>query len=275
MTRCCVSLLLTAWMLVGCAFDDGQPWGELRFHLKVRFDPSPRLDEDGRVRTTTNYAVRVEQLQVRVDAATLGLSSGGGALTLDPASPPAGYTLCHNGHCHSEEGRLVSYEDVQLALAQGAGGGPTVTQVYDALVAPTPKGVTLEPGACSADCQLDARGQLRSVRVGLSELRLTLRVFDQLTGDDARLPPEGVGVAATVPLDLAPGVAVSGKVDADAPVGVALHLAYAVPPQLFDGIDWALLGPEGLSDSAALAAALSANLDQHGTVEATVERFDP
>ena len=44
---------------------------------------------------------------------------GGQGAAFDPSNPPAGYSLCHAGHCHHESGRLVSYEEIAIELSGG------------------------------------------------------------------------------------------------------------------------------------------------------------
>ncbi|MBM4373379.1 MAG: hypothetical protein FJ098_17105, partial [Deltaproteobacteria bacterium] len=117
------SSVLVLVLAAGCAFTDGEPWGEVRPALRVVFDPSPeRLTPEGWLRTTLGYGVELHALDVSVDGLTLSMAAGGeGAAVFDPADPPEGYSLCHNGHCHAASGALVSYE----AIAAELGGGGT------------------------------------------------------------------------------------------------------------------------------------------------------
>lgn len=114
-----IALLITM-SLAGCSFSDGQPWGEL----------------DGRAGALSLETSKVSTEEVTLERATLNAnifletvttSSGGGGGAFDPSNPPPGYTLCHNGHCHSEDGELVSYEDVKANL--NASGGTSTSTV--------------------------------------------------------------------------------------------------------------------------------------------------
>ena len=114
-----VALLLPA--VVGC-LGDGLPWGQLEASMTATFAPSPdRLDDQGRLKTAANYVVDIEEISLGFDAFSLVLAAQGAA-GFDPANPPEGYSLCHNGHCHSDSGALVDYEDIALEMAGGSGG---------------------------------------------------------------------------------------------------------------------------------------------------------
>ena len=41
--------------------------------------------------------------------------------------PPPGYSLCHGGHCHTTDGGIESYEEIEAKLA--GGGAVTVDSV--------------------------------------------------------------------------------------------------------------------------------------------------
>ena len=107
--------------LSGC-LGDGLPWGQLETSMTASFaPPGGRLDDQGRLKTTANYVVDDLKVTVGFDAFSLVLAAQGAA-GFDPANPPEGYSLCHNGHCHSDSGALVDYEDIALEMAGGSGG---------------------------------------------------------------------------------------------------------------------------------------------------------
>ena len=269
-----ISILAVVSVAVGgCAFDDGLPWGQLDFETSVVFDGSTRHDDQGRVRTTLSYAVRVDGLEVRLDAVSLEASTSGAAATFDPADPPEGYSLCHNGHCHHDSGALVDYEDIALELAGSGAGGPTVTEVYEGFVTPTADGATLTASDCTDGCQLDP-SDFRTVRASIAELRVTLHIFDQLTGAQARLPAEGIAVTATVPVGLSASTTVSGTVGEDDPVGARVAVAYDLSTKLFDDVDFQALGAGEHSETEALRDALKANLEEHGQLSVAITRYD-
>lgn len=257
-------LTLALGLVPGCAFEDGDPWGRAEVSMQARFAPEDgRLDE-GRVKTTTNYAVRVDHLSIRFDGLSIGLAAEGGVTAFDPANPPPQYSLCHNGHCHHEDGRLVDYEDIALELAGGAGGGPVITQAFDEVpVALSSEPTPIDVGACSSDCQLP-RGALATATLTIGSLELEGRVFDRLTGDAARVDEGGLPLSLSMPLTLNYGVALEGLVGKGEPVNVVLDGDFAVPSALFDGVEWAeLVDGEGELDGAdeRLQSALRQNLE--------------
>lgn len=236
--------------LVGCAFEDGQPWGEARFAFEAAFEVTPdRLDGDA-IRTSTDYRVHVEAAELSLDAVILRFAAAGGAIGFDPADPPAGYSLCHNGHCHSDDGRLVDYADIDIELASG---GPSVGAPVTAPVALTVNGppVPLALGACADGCDLP-RGAFSSVEVQIRSMRFVLEVSDRRA--DPRIE---VGRRITLTLD-APVVvtaALTGAADRGAPVNHDINGRLRLGGAAFDGLDWQT-EPSGAAIRDALLAAL-------------------
>ena len=117
MSRCHARFASLLWMalftLSACA-DPGLPWGWVEAEVQGSFDPDEgRLDDEGRLKTSGNYALALDTVEVTFDALTVVLA-GAGTADFDPANPPEGYSLCHNGHCHSDAGALVDYEIIAL-----------------------------------------------------------------------------------------------------------------------------------------------------------------
>lgn len=256
-------LLLPLLLLSGCALDAGEGFAVLEPTVRAGYTPLPSRD------VGNGFQQLASDFQVRLDTAALGTShvellsaatsggGGGGGQTFDPANPPPGYSLCHGGHCHRDDGALVDYEDIQAEL-NGGGGGSTSTLVaalhVDAeldLLA----GQTLTP-ECEPDCELP-RGTVSTVHWDVVALRLTGVVRDN------RATPR---LAGEIPfrLDLAveggedeeaePLVELSGALDVPSDrehkPRVKLALALALSPTLFDGLDWAAgaPGPDGVLD---------------------------
>ena len=140
--------------LGGCT-DPGLPWGVVEATIEAKFDPSEgRLDDEGRLKTSANYALELESVAVTFDALTLTLA-GAGAADFDPANPPEGYSLCHNGHCHAASGELVDYEDIQAEMnqASGAAGLKVFQELLNTIEFKdfnTSPSVELELGPCKA-----------------------------------------------------------------------------------------------------------------------------
>lgn len=229
---------MLAWSLGGCTFDDGQPWGQAELNLTV--NAQPRLDDQGRWLTPRDYAIKVEQLRLELGALRLSMRPAGGVTTFDPASPPSGYSLCHNGHCHADDGRLVDYEDIEIELAQAAGGGAALGQQrvindwWSLERAQAP--LALEP--CPDGCPLPY-GELGTLAVDVRQVELKLRVYDVRQGQNARLPEGGVEVVATVPLNASISTLLSGEVGKADPGLLRFKSALLLSGKLFDSIDFA------------------------------------
>ncbi|MGM0574920.1 MAG: hypothetical protein ACQEXJ_04195 [Myxococcota bacterium] len=276
------ALALAALMVSGCAFADGDPWGALDPSLEAAFAPAPEhLTDEGWLETTGDYAVELEELAVVFGSLSVSLS-GEAAEAFDPADPPPGYSNCHGGHCHADDGRLVPYE--QVAVEAGAAGGAsrvtavTIRDVVPLGPEPSHVGITL----CDGHCWLD-RGVLTSVEVLALELRFHGRVFDLREGREGetrRLPEEGVAVEAVWPLEVVLRAPLEVPVDGDHPVGVRLDAVVHVPDQLFDGIEWAAVLPADPADdpvdpggAGPLADRIAENLAEHGDLHVEVHRF--
>ncbi len=122
-------------------------------------------------------------------------------------------------------------------------------------------------GACPDDCHLP-RGRLATASVAIAALEVNLTIHDLLTGDAARLPPEGRDVSATFPL----GVDLTAVVDApfgkDHPTRVHIDLLLDPGATLFDGIAWDQWTPGDL----VVPGVLSDNLDEGAGFSASVRR---
>ena len=117
---------LAACSSAACTFEAGNWFATLSPSLSAAY--LPRTDRN--VGEEQNWQKLSNDYQVRIVRATLELgkigllsSTGGGdSGGFDPARPPPGYTLCHNGHCHNVDGRLVPYAEIEAELAGGRSG---------------------------------------------------------------------------------------------------------------------------------------------------------
>lgn len=263
----------------GCTFQDGQPWGRLALSVEGQFAPEEgRLDADGALKTSTSYLVEIDALRLSLDAVTLRQSLGGGSSAFDPADPPEGYSLCHNGHCHADDGSLVDYEDIALELAGGAeAGGPSLSILGAGATALSATPSALALADCPDGCALE-RGDLSSLEIVLGTLEVQGRVRDQLGGDAARLPEGGVRLDGVVSLGVSLAIPVDGSVGKGEPVEVPIGALLSLPGTLFDGLDWgqALAGALPTDDEAvdpgevqAVVEALRANLEANSGLALT------
>jgi hypothetical protein len=210
---------MRAWLLVlaaGCTFHDGDHFLTLDGTVSASFGTADRDAGDGWQRTNTELEVKLEEF--RVEASTLELvTTGGGALGFDPAHPPPGYTLCHGGHCHADDGSLVPYDEVEAGL--GGDDGPTTALSV-------PLGVL--PHAIAG--HVDLPQPPGRVRVTVTRLVLRGVVRDRLA------PPRFDGERPFA-LDLAPAATVTGDVDLPAPEAT-LTVALPLGGALFDDLDF-------------------------------------
>lgn len=105
--------------LVGCTFADGSPWGRVDGRMQAR-----SLERTGA--SPEDIEIDRAVLKAEVVAESVTTQSGGSGGSFDPSNPPSGYSLCHNGHCHSDEGELVPYEKVRAEM-NASGGTSTQT----------------------------------------------------------------------------------------------------------------------------------------------------
>jgi hypothetical protein len=264
-----------------CTFAPGQPWGALEPSLEVVFAPSEsRITDEGWLRTSTDYALDLDLFAIRLDGLLLSQTLAGSAAptAFDPADPPAGYSLCHGGHCHAADGSLVDYADIEAELAGAAGlSGKTLTApVTLGLFEPAAEPTQVSLGECSDHCWLD-RGTLSRVSVALSEVSVGGRVYDLRPGAGRRLPEEGVAIGGVLAHSVIIDEAIDEPFDGSEPVGLSLDVRLAVTPALFDGVDFEALAEEGAVNLGLLddeGAAIASALEELSLLEITTERSE-
>ncbi len=269
-------LVMSLWLCVaaaGCAWDAGQPWGIADAKVRLRSSvPADRLTSDGRMRTASEYLWKIESLQVELGGTQLLLAGDAGALSFDPAKPPAGYSNCHGGHCHTGDGRLVDYADIQAELLGSAAGA----EVVDLALLATP---TLAPAygpalqAATADLPM---GELSTFKLAWRGVTLHAHVWDG-SPSAKRLPPGGVDVQ----IRLGPASAaaqVSGSVGPHQPLHVQIAADLDIPVLWLDGLDVAkLAGTAAVLDLPAdhpAAVALQQAWQHHASLSAQVSRAE-
>lgn len=263
-----VGLALTS--LTAC-LDDGLPWGTLEATMEASFDPSAgRLDDDGRLKTTQNYVVALDELTVAFDSFTLILAAGGAA-SFDPSNPPEGYSLCHNGHCHADSGELVDYEDIALEMAGASGGGRFAVGLDGEPWPLDSTAVAVSVTPCDpAPCQLP-KGDLASLELIVRSVDVKGTVYDTLTGEAARLPEEGLALDVSAPVMTPLNAQLEGTIGRGEPVGVDLSIAFEFPAEVFDDINFGVAPP---TDTAAWEALLGQALVDHALLSVSLSRFD-
>jgi hypothetical protein len=242
-------------LLSGCALNAGGSFATLEPSVQVAYTPlSGRDAGEGYQALASDFQLRMDTGAVSLGSIDLQASSGGGGTTtFDPSAPPPGYSLCHNGHCHRDDGALVDYEDIQAEL--DGGGGSTTTTVANLpvnaeldLLAPATVGLTCTPG-----CDL-GKTTLSRGRWSITGLRMTGTVRD------SRVPVRFVGTrafrftASVTGTNATPVAVLTNDLDVpadrDSAPRVTLDLRLALTPTLFDAVDWstARVGTDGVVD---------------------------
>ena len=229
----------------GCAFGPGEPFATVAPRFEARYEiPSDRqLQEQGWAKLASDYQVRLTAFTLEVAEVELRSRSGGGGGgggTFDPANPPPGYSQCHGGHCHRDDGALVSYEDIQAELD---GGGTATVRTELALHVGREvdllAGASLVP-ACEPDCTLD-QTRISSVRAGVEAVRIEGFVRDGRA--QQRLQGEVPFVLHTPGFALETGADI--EADRTSPPQIELTVLAEAGPHTFDAIDWAVQAQAG------------------------------
>lgn len=228
------ALLVPALLLAGCTFQPGTGFSTLdRVAFEASVAPSAARDlGDDTVLTDLGYRVAISEATLSASSLALQELSGGAAGSFDPAEPPPGYTLCHGGHCHAEDGRVVDYADVEAELAGAS------ASFVDRVSVPLDSSYDLTDGGEAFDLT-DAASTLElplgSVdRAVLQSVALSLRadVFHDDLGDTPlplQIELEIGTVSAGISLDI----------DRDSPALLILDSSWGIRGDSFDGIDFA------------------------------------
>jgi hypothetical protein len=263
----CAALALIA----GCAWGDGQPFATVDAQLSAALEvPADRDLGGGWQQLASGYEVRIDALVVEAEELTL-VDSGTGPSTFDPANPPPGYSNCHGGHCHADDGSLVDYADIEAELA---GGGAGATEV---LFMPLGE-LDLAAGVDRAlDCEPDCT--LPLAHVSAARMHVTgLRVAGVVR--DGRAEPRIDGeVPFVLDLDIealtGDHLELIGLTDLPADRGhdpqITMTVALRPTVALFDAVDWAALPEATPLDLAPASVDLIARLSAT-TLEITTNR---
>ena len=235
------AVVLLCALLGGCALGPGGPFATLEPTFEaVLVAPEDRALPGGWQQLNTNYQARFTV--ARVDFVRLELLSAAGAGgAFDPANPPPGYSLCHGGHCHRDDGALIPYEDIAAELG-GGGGARTVARMpvgtRDLLAGGQ------APLGCANTCDLPS-GDIARMRLGIARVRLEGFVRDSLSAPrlsgevpfllDVALSPQGGEPLPGATID----AALELPVDRKALPRIGLDVAFRPTGALLDGVDWA------------------------------------
>ncbi len=238
--------LALGWLAGGCALQPGGWFAALEPSLTASFVTARGRDAgEGWQKLDTSHQARITRAVVELAPIVLEkltTEARGTGERLDPAHPPPGYTLCHNGHCHHVDGRLVSYEDIEAELAGGGEVGrsePVVALRSDPLdvLAGTQVDLSCEP-VCGLPRGAIHRAQVAIRRVVLEGAVRDPRPTPSFSGEVAFRWDSGASAeeplrAVSLPLSL------DVPDDAFATFALAFELQASAP--LLDGVDWAAL----------------------------------
>lgn len=258
--------LMVVLGLGGC-LGEGQPWGEVELALGLGFEPpAARLDEARRLKTANDFRVELEGVEVEAGPVELLAEVEGAGF--DPSAPPPGYSLCHNGHCHADDGRLVSYEEIAAELA-GGGGSEVVAAAEGGLLELAGVGRVTRATTCGEEqaCVVSSPVTVGLVRVPVSGVRLRGRVFEGRTSVQ-RVPVDGLPFEVSIVSETVVASTGAWRFGPAERFGLSGEALIEVPPSLFDGVSWDTM------DAAALEAAIASEWGESAGLSFEARRYD-
>lgn len=237
------ALLGSLLMASGCALEEGGGFarlepGTLRAALEIG---AARELAENLLLTDQGYRVELSSCRLQLESfelQTLTEGGNGGSERFDPANPPDGYSLCHGGHCHADDGSLPSYDEIQTRLAGGpASWSPVARVALDAeldLLAPSREALTgWEPAE-----------ELPEAVIGRAVLRARqLDCVGRIAG--ARLA-EPLPLEVSLPLSKTRlRAALDLAISRDGPERVTPEVRLQIDGTLFDGLDFAARAEAG------------------------------
>jgi hypothetical protein len=226
--------------MLGCALGPGESWRALELSVDVVFDPETRILESGRYKTAKNYELEFNGLSIEGIGLTVEVVSPDVSTVLfDPQNPPEGYGSCHNGHCHSESGELVSYETIQLELngasvgavsilTKGLEGTLRIESFAEREVIGWP---LLQCDDLYRVCEIDPASVIQAVGLEIASISLDIHVFHP-----TKLPEEGVALTKVLAINQLYEIPVDPVSGASARV---LDVDWTLVPQVWDAVEFA------------------------------------
>lgn len=267
--------LLALGGTTACSTGNGDPWGRASFEAVAAFAPPPSRLQDGKIRTARDYLVQLDTVSVSFATISIQTAAEAADLSFDPANPPPQYGLCHNGHCHHEDGRLVDYEDIAAELAGTSAGGETVEAAIEATVtlASEPSPLPIQP--CPDGCWL-SRGTIVQARLRATGLTLQGVAYEGRVVGEPRLPQDGVPFSITLDGPLDWSMPLDGRVDRGEPVWAAVSARLQVAVSVLDPLDFQRLTVANttLVDED-VAAAMRARLRDDSDLQIDLSRSAP
>ncbi len=232
-------------LLAGCTFTPGGGFTTLSSaDLEVSLEPGVARDlGDDTILTDQGYAVAFEELTLGLEVVDLEELQGGGVGggTFDPSDPPPGYSLCHGGHCHRDDGALIDYADIEAELAGGAASFVAVASLPVGLEVDLLSGLSTRLNDVEPSPLLPLADVTR-IRLAMTDVHLVATV----TGGPLE-EGEEVPLSAELPV----GAATSGfelTIDRDIDPTITLTIALHPGGSLLDGLDLSAGGGLELTD---------------------------
>jgi hypothetical protein len=252
-------LLAALLSLQGCTLDAGHGFAtieESALHMELAPGRSRDLGDSGFL---TDEGYRVDPTSMTLHVSELGLlelrgAQAGAVTSFDPANPPEGFTLCHGGHCHADDGSLVDYADVQAVLAGGAARFEPLATL------PVDRTFDLLEGETAALTRIVPSAELPRSSIDRIEIEVTrLRLSAEIEGGDL---PQPVTLEIDTPVEQAIAGTLSVIIDRNGPERLELVVALRFDATLFDGVDLSSLVEEG-----------SVVIDDEGPVDEAVREW--
>jgi hypothetical protein len=240
-------LVLTLLAAPGCAGDAGHGFATLsEVRVQLALEPeAARTLGDRTLLTNLYYELTLDEARLALDQVVLlqaQAAGSGESAAFDPARPPTGYSFCHGGHCHADDGSLVPYEEVQAR--QAAGGSVT------APVAALPADVMLDLWTRDAAALREVTPSRELPRATISQLSLSVANLT-LTGSVRGGPADaGIGeLAVPIRIRFASTFVIAAPyqlaIDREEPGEFSLDVAGAISARIFDDVDFAAWLSEG------------------------------
>jgi hypothetical protein len=251
-------LIIALALTPACAWDAGEPFGEVDGTLTARWTtPASRDRGDGWQKLASDFEIRIERARWSTTALDL-LPAATAAASFDPASPPPGYSLCHAGHCHADDGRLVSYEDIAAELAGDAPPAPVASFAIGELDVAAGAAVALD---CAGPCPLP-QTVIGRAQLGVASIELAGAVRD--TRPEPRID-ERTWTLVLAPVTPLPVIGRTElAVDRGADPAITLAVGLEPTAAILDRVAWETLaatpGTLAIESDPASAAAITAEL---------------
>lgn len=175
--------VFSALAISGC-MESGNSHGVANVDLEASFvsktfENGVHTTESGDKLKLTSLVFEIESIEI----AAITTQTDGKAVEFDPDNPPAPYTNCHNGHCHStESSNIYTYEEIKAALSGGSITSESIKADVEKELTFTAFNTPVSLPAVEIPLELGTYQQLR-VNVG----HVTLTAQNTTTGQEIKL----------------------------------------------------------------------------------------